>query len=230
MVEQQVSTLLLLVICSTQVYIQGELKRTESEFYALLPALLSAGFQKEDIVCVPFMNTEELNSNSIFNIYDPFLPRGKLPLLNPKATHLPLDDIVHMCSFVTILQNAATLDLPDESVILVLDATTIPRRDFNGRLKDIMEMEWDCLSLAHHPSVLTEDSSYFADSEVCQHEVACRITSRAVAFRLSYVKKIVKTILPFRERLDYELVFQTLIHKTKAQYIFPPIFDSRLKI
>lgn len=213
-----------------KIYIQGELKRTESEFYTLLPALLSAGFQKGDIVCVPFMNTEELNSNSIFNIYDPFLPRGKLPLLNPKATHLPLDDIVHMCSFVTILQNAATLDLPDESVILVLDATTIPRRDFNGRLKDIIEMEWDCLSLAHHPSVLTEDSSYFADSEVCQHEAACGITSRAVAFRLSYVKKIVKTILPFRERLDYELVFQTLIHKTKAQYIFPPIFDSRLKI
>jgi hypothetical protein len=213
-----------------KIYIQGELKRTESEFYTLLPTLLSAGFQKEEIVCVPFMNAEELHSNSIFNIYDPFLPRGKLPLLDSKAMHLPLDDIVHMCSFVTILQNAATLDLPDESVVLVLDATTIPRRDFEGRLKDIMETEWDCLSLAYHPTVLKDDASYFADSEICQHEATCGITSRAVALRLSYIKKIVKTILPFREPLDYELVFQTLIHKKKAQYVFPPMFDSRLKI
>jgi len=211
-----------------KIYIQGQLKRTEAEFYILLPALISAGYKKDDIVCVPFMSTSELNCDSVFNIYDPFLPRGKLPLLDSKATHLPLNDIVHVCSFVTILQNAAALDLPDDTVILILDARAIPRRDFDKLLKGLVGLPWDCLSLAHHPQDLREDASYFDDSEICDHEITSPVTSRAMALRLSYVKKIVKTIMPFRETLDYELVFQTIIHRTKAQYVFPPIFDLRL--
>ncbi len=211
-----------------KIYIQGELKHTETEFYTLLPALLSAGYKKDDIVCVPFMRAEELSPDSIFNIYDPFLPRGKLPLLDSKSPHLPLKDIIHMCSFVTILQNAANIDLPDESMILVLNARAVPRRDFHDRLKGLLGLSWDCLSLAHGPTVVAEDASYFADSEILEHEPTSAITSRAVALRLSYVKKIVKTILPFREPMDYELVFQTLIHKTKPQYVFPPVFDLRL--
>ena len=211
-----------------KIYIQGDLKRTESEFYTLLPALLSAGFQKDDIVCVPFIRADELQCDSIFNIYDPFLPRGKLPLLDSKGTHLPLNDIVHMCSFVTILQNAATLDLPDESAILILDARAIPRRDFHERLKGVMTKVWDGLSLAHEPAVVAEDASYFSEPDILEHEPTSAMTSRAVALRLSYVKKIVKTIMPFREPLDYELVFQTLIHKTRPEYVFPPLFDVRV--
>jgi hypothetical protein len=211
-----------------KIYIQGELKRTDAEFYILLPALISAGYKKDDIVCVPFMSTSELNCESVFNIYDPFLPRGKLPLLDYKGPHLPLNDIVHVCSFVTILQNAAALDLPDETVILVLDARAIPRRDFDKLLKDLVGLPWECLSLAHHPQNLAEDASYFSESEIREHELTTPVTSRAVALRLSYVKKLVKTIMPFRESLDYELVFQTIIHKAKAQYVFPPIFDLRV--
>lgn len=213
-----------------KIYIQGELKRSETEFYTLLPAFLSAGYKKDDIVCVPFIRADELSSESIFNIYDPFLPRGKLPLLDSKATHLPLNDIIHMCSFVTILQNAASLDFPDDSMVLIMDARTVPRRDFNDRLKGLMGLSWDCLSLAHGPAVLAEDASYFADSEILEHDPTTPITSRAVALRLSYVKKIVRTILPFREPMDYELVFQTLIHKTTPQYVFPPLFDLRADI
>ena len=211
-----------------KLYIQGDLKRSEDEFYTLLPALLSAGFQKEEIVCIPYVKHEELTVSSIFNIYDPFLPRGKLPLLDCKGPHLPLPEIVHMCNFVSALHNAATLDLPEESVILILDAKAVPRRDFHERLKGLIGMPWDCLSLAYSPPVLKEDASYFADSEILEHEPTSAITSKAVALRLSYIKKIVKTILPFREPLDYELVFQGLIHRTKTQYVFPPLFDLRL--
>jgi hypothetical protein len=213
-----------------KIYIQGDLKRGESEFYTLLPALLSAGFQKDDVICVPFMRHDELKSSSIFNIYDPFLPRGKLPLLNCKGTHLPLDDLIQICSFTTILQSAAELDLRDDAIIIVLDAKTIPRRDFHGRLKNLVGMTWDCISLAYYPNILKEDASYFADSEICEHDPTSPMSSRAIALRLSYVKKIVKTILPFREPLCHELIFQTLIHNTRAHYVFPPIFDSRLKI
>lgn len=213
-----------------KLYIQGDLKRSEDEFYTLLPALLSAGFQKEEIICIPHVKKEELTVDSIFNIYDPFLSRGKLPLLDTKGPHLPLTEVIHICNFVSALHNAATLDLPDESMILILNARAIPRRDFHGRLKDLIGMPWDCLSLAYSPPVLKEDASYFADSEILDHEPTSAVTSGAIALRLSYIKKIVKTILPFREPLDYELVFQTLIHKTQAQYVFPPVFDVRLKI
>jgi hypothetical protein len=211
-----------------KIYIQGDLKHSETEFYTLLPALLSAGFQKDDMVCIPHIKEGVLSIDSVFNIYDPFLPRGKLPLLDSNGPHLPFSKIIHMCTFVSTLHNAATLDLPDESMILILDARAVPRRDFHGRLKDLVGMPWDCLSLAYSPPVLKEDASYFADSEILEHELTSAITSGAIALRLSYVKKIVKTILPFREALDYELMFQTLIHKTKAQFVFPPIFDLRL--
>jgi len=211
-----------------KIYIQGELKRSETEFHTLLPALLSAGFQKEELVCVPHIKSEEITVNSTFNIYDPFLPRGKIPVLDPRGPHLPLAEILHMCNFVSVLHNAATLDLPDESVVLILDAKTVPRRDFHERLKGLLGLSWDSLSLAHHPALMAEDASYFADSEICEHEPTSPMTSRAIALRLSYVKNIVKTIMPFREPLDNELVFQTLIHKTKPQYVFPPLFDLRL--
>jgi hypothetical protein len=53
------------------------------------------------------------------------------------------------------------------------------------------------------------------------------VNSGALLLRLSFIRKIVKTILPFRDPVDYELIFQTLLHKTKAYYMYPPILEYR---
>lgn len=203
-----------------KIYIQGGLKRTESEFYTLLPSLLSTGFQKEDIVCMPSVRADDLKAASIFNIYDPFLPRGQIPPFTSEAAHLPLSEIARVCSMMTVLQSAAALEAPDDSIVLILDARAIVRRDFLQRLKDVAAKEWTCLSLGH----FVEGDSCFSDTEIREHTPMAPITSGALALRLSYVRKIVKTLLPFREPLDYELIFQTLIHKVTPQYVSPPIF------
>ena len=203
-----------------KIYIQGGLKRTETEFYTLLPSLLSAGFQKEDIVCMPSVRAADLKAASIFNIYDPFLPRGQIPPFTSEAAHLPISEIGRVCGMMTVLQSAAALEGPDDSIVLVLDARAIVRRDFLQRLKDVATKEWTCLSLGH----FVEGDSCFSDTEIREHTPMTPITSGALALRLSYVRKIVKTLLPFREPLDYELIFQTLIHKVTPQYVSPPIF------
>jgi hypothetical protein len=203
-----------------KIYIQGGLKRTETDWHTLLPSLLSAGFQKEDIVCMPSVRAADLKAASIFNIYDPFLPRGQIPPFTSEAAHLPLSEIARVCSMMTVLQAAAALEGPDDSIVLVLDARAIVRRDFLQRLKDVATKEWTCLSLGH----FVEGDSCFSDTEIREHTPMTPITSGALALRLSYVRKIVKTLLPFREPLDYELIFQTLLHKVTPQYVSPPIF------
>lgn len=216
-----------------KVYIQGPIKRSEEEYYTLLPTLLSVGFQQPDIVCSPLMDPNHLKCESIFNIYDPFLPRGKIPPFSCEAAHLPLRSIVNMLTFTTIIQAAAALEAPDTAAILILDSRAITRRDVFVRLKDLVEKEsstaWECLSLSHVPSVLpdTADISYFSESQLFQQEPMTPITTGAIALRLSFVRKLVKTILPFRDPLEFELLFQTLIHKTGAHYVYPPIFDCR---
>jgi len=203
-----------------KLYIKGSLKRSEHEFHTLLPTLLSAGFQKDDIVCIPSVNPSDMKTSSIFNIYDPFLSRGHIPPFSPESAHLPLSDIADVCGMITILQHAAALDAPDENVILLFDARGIVRRDVSQRLKDVMLVNsWECLSLGH----FVEGAMSFEDTEICNHTPMTPINSGAIALRLSYVRKIVKTLLPFREPLEWELVFQTLVHKVTPKYVSPPI-------
>jgi len=138
-----------------------------------------------------------------------------------------------MFTFATIVQAAAALDAPDTSAIVILNSQAIARRDFFPRLKDLVEKEscteWECLSLGYAPTVMTgaADASYFSDPQLFQHDPMTPITVGAVAMRLSFVRKLVKTILPFRDPLEFELLFQTLLHKAGPHYIYPPIFDCR---
>jgi len=138
-----------------------------------------------------------------------------------------------MFTFATIIQAAAALDAPDTSAVIILDSRAIARRDFFPRLKELVEKEscteWECLSLGHAPKALPEaaDASYFSDPQLFQQEPMTPITAGAVAMRLSFVRKLVKTILPFRDPLEFELLFQTLLHKAGPHYVYPPIFDCR---
>lgn len=212
-----------------KIYVQGPLKKGETELFTLLPTLLSTGFQKDDIARIQPIDPHNLTCESIFNIYDPFLKRGKIPPFSPMAAHLPMASIAEMYTFANIIQNAATLSAPEDNVIIILDSRAIARRDYFTKLRDTIEKGWDCLSLAHNPATLPSDAdtSIFSDSQIYEHEPMTPITSGALALRLSYVKKIVKTILPFRDPLNYELIFQTLVHKVTPKYLYPPIFDCR---
>jgi hypothetical protein len=216
-----------------KVYIQGSIKRSETEFYTLLPTLLSLGFNKDTIICNPHLEKDKIPCESIFNIYDPFLQRGPIPPFTPNASHLPLDEVIKMLNFASSVQNAASLPLPDSTPILLLDATIIARHDFLARLKEFLESskttDWECVSLAHTPSTVPPeaDASYFSSPQIYEQEPMSVVNSGALLLRLSFIRKIVKTILPFRDPVDYELIFQTLLHKTKAYYMYPPILEYR---
>lgn len=215
-----------------KIYIQGPLKKNETDFYTLLPTMLSLGFTQSDIVYSPYIEPSLLSCESMFNVYDPFLQRGAIPPFTSKAAHLHPKEVVQMLNFASILQNANALPNPASSAILIFDSKTVARRDFIPRLKDMFEKEayssWECLSLAHSPTSFPNsdetDKSFFSDSCLLEQEPMTPITSGALALRLSYVNKLVKTILPFRDPLDFELIFQTLLHKTKPYYIYPPLF------
>lgn len=216
-----------------KVYIQGSIKRSDTEFHTLLPTLLSLGFDKDTIVCNPLLDKDKIPCDSIFNVYDPFLQRGPIPPFTPNAPHLPIDEVVKMLNFASSVQNAAALPLPDSTPILVLDAAIIARHDFLARLKEFLESskttDWECVSLAHTPSKVPPeaDASYFSSPQIYEQEPMSVVNSGALLLRVSFARKLTKTLLPFRDPVDYELIFQTLLHKTKAYYMYPPILEHR---
>jgi hypothetical protein len=144
-----------------------------------------------------------------------------------------MNEIAKFLSFATILQNAAALDLSDTENILIIGSTIIARNDFVARLKDFLQSstqpQWECISLAHTHSQLPSeaDPSYFSDPKIYEQEPMSTINSGALLLKLSFVRKIIKTLIPFRDPLDYELIFQTLLHKAKAYYMYPPILEYR---
>jgi hypothetical protein len=45
-------------------------------------------------------------------------------------------------------------------------------------------------------------------------------------FQLPYLEKLIKTFIPFREIIDWEMNFQNIIHGGKALWADPPLAEQ----
>jgi hypothetical protein len=45
-------------------------------------------------------------------------------------------------------------------------------------------------------------------------------------FQLPYLEKLVKTFIPFREIIDWEMNFQNMLHNGKALWADPPLAEQ----
>jgi len=189
-----------------QTYIICNLKKEHDRFLKIFSQVLSRGIEKESVQVIAPTWEDELSSETIFNVYDPYLYRGHIPPF--KSGTASLKEISLVLNYVAVFQHAAAADLDDSAIILVLESGTTLHRQFLPNLQKILEeTAWDCVRL------IREEDEGTANS----------FPTGAILFRMGFVRKMLKTILPFRESIDAELRFQVMLHKAKVVMASPPL-------
>lgn len=208
-------------------------KEKESKRYQrLIPHLLMRGIPQTALkVCAPTWG-DTLDNSTIFKVYDPFLVRGNLPAFTFKAQRLTKGEISLILNFFACIQNAAT-DLSGDEAIIVLESDVFLRRDFvpclNDLFADISGQEWDYISLSEGVGTRPPecDKSYYAKTKgyTPPHQWVFRCCDSMILHR-RFVEKLAKTLIPFKECLDWEMNFQLMLHGGKAIWADPPLVEQ----
>jgi hypothetical protein len=116
--------------------------------------------------------------------------------------------------------------------ILIFESDVYLRKDFSERFTDLwkdLSGNWDFVSLGEgigtRPSGVL--ASYWSPTKAYKapHEFVFRCTD-SMLFQVEFLKKVVKTIIPFRECLDWELNYQLALHKGVALWCDPPLAEQ----
>lgn len=202
----------------------------EKERYErLIPHFLSRGIPADKLVCCAPTWGSELTSDFIFQVYDPYCRAG-IPVFTWKARCLSKGEISLVLNFFAAAKLACDQNW---DTVLIFESDSWLRDDFVPRLNDLFQdlsrKEWDFVSLGE--GVRTRpprcEPSFYAPTKVYEppHSFVFRCTD-SMLFKVSYLRKIVSTLFPFRECLDWELNLQTMVHKGKAWWADPPLAEQ----
>ena len=215
------------------VYILCNPQHEKARFERIIPHMILRGVPKERIrVCGPTWG-DTLETQTIFKVYDPYLKRGDLPPFCYKSARLSKGEVSLVLNFFAAAQNAAK-DLSGNDMVLVFESGAYIRRDFVPRLRETIaganaEAEWGCVSLGEGVGTrgVPATRSYSAPTKVfpSPHTWPYRCTD-SMLFRGTYLQSLTKTLLPFKESLDWELNFQNILHKGKVLWVDPPIAEQ----
>lgn len=180
-------------------------------------------------ICSPTWGSE-LDNDTCFKVYNPWLKRPGWPALTWKVRCLIKGEISLVLNFYTAMKDALENNYKR---VLIFESDVFLRNDFEERLLIILdklsEKElWDFVSLSD--GVATHATDYTGDymeQEICKppHTFVFRCTD-SMLFNTDIFKKIVNTILPFRDCLDWELNFQFLLHNATAFWAEPHIVEQ----
>lgn len=171
----------------------------------------------------------ELTAHQIFEVWDPFLRPG-LPTFTWKSRFLSKGEISLVLNFyvaaVHAIQNGYKKILIFESDIWL--APDFLQR-FHALMEDLKEKEWDFVSLGEGVGTRPQGApmSYWSPTKAYTppHQWVFRCTD-SMLFQVSFLEKVVQTLIPFRECLDWELNFQIGLHQGKALWADPPLAEQ----
>lgn len=203
--------------------------KEKERFERLIPHFISRGIPADRIACVAPTWGSELKSEEIFSVYDPFCRQG-VPVFTFKARCLSRGEISLVLNFAVAARTAVEQKLKN---VLIFESDAWLREDFVPRLQDILEdlkdKEWDYVSLGEGARTRPPscEPSMYAKSKVYEppHSFVFRCTD-SMMFKVSYLERILTTLFPFRECLDWELNIQTMAHKGKTWWVDPPIAEQ----
>jgi hypothetical protein len=96
-------------------------------------------------------------------------------------------------------------------------------------IEDLSGQEWDYVSLGEGVGTRPPgcETSYYCEQKLCipPHNWVFRCTD-SMLFSQRFIKNLVKSLIPFRECLDWELNFQLMLHQGKALWADPPISEQ----
>lgn len=205
----------------------------EKERYdRLIPHFIKCGIPADRLLCCAPTWGSELTSDFIFQVYDPYGREG-MPVFTWKSRCLSRGEISLVLNFYAAAKIAVDSNY---NKVLIFESDSWLREDFLPRLKELLEdlstkgdNSWDYVSLGE--GVRTRppncDPSFYASTKayIPPHQFVFRCTD-SMLFQVSFLRKIVSTLLPFRECLDWELNVQTMVHKGKAFWADPPLAEQ----
>ena len=207
-------------------------EKEKARFKRIIPHMLIRGIPKESLRFVAPTWGDTLDQESIFKVYDPYLNRGKIPPFSFKSTCLLKSEISLMINFYSAIRHALDTNTEDQ-VTLVFESNSYLRRDFvprlNKLLTDLSGTDWDYVSLGEGLGRRPEgaETTYYGEQKLYDppDQWVFRSTD-SMMFSGKFLKKLVKTFLPFRECLDSELNLQLMLHQGKALWADPPMSEQ----
>jgi GR25 family glycosyltransferase involved in LPS biosynthesis len=204
-------------------------EKEKDRFERLIPHFLSRGVPPEKLACVAPTWGSDLTTEQIFQVYDPYCRQG-IPVFTFKARCLSKGEISLVLNFALAARVAVEKGFQR---VLIFESDTWLREDFVERLHDLLHdlkgKEWDYVSLGEGARTRPEkcDPSMFAKTKAYTppHQFVFRCTD-SMMFQVSYLQKILSTLFPFRECLDWELNIQTMAHKGKTWWADPPLAEQ----
>jgi hypothetical protein len=214
------------------VYMLCHPEKEVKRFRRLIPHMIMRGIPKEYLRFVAPTWSDTLEDSIIFKVYDPYLNRGVIPPFSFKSSCLTKGEISLILNFYSVVQHASTNNKDDQAT-LVLESDSYLRRDFVPRIIKIMQdlsgQDWDYVSLGEGVGTRPPgcETSYYGEQKLYKppHSWVFRCTD-SMLFSQKFIKKLAKSLLPFRECLDWELNFQLAFHQGKALWADPPISEQ----
>ena len=209
------------VICHPQ--------KEKERFDRLIPHMLSRGIPAERVRCVAPYWGDELTSELIFTVYDPYHKRP-CPTYTFKGANLTRGEISLGLNFYFAMR-AATEEC--KGIVITIESDVFLREDFVPRLHDLLKdlegREWDYVSLGEGVGTRPPAApfSMYAPTKayVPPHNLVFRCTD-SMMFQVPFLKRVMTTFLPFREIIDWEMNFQNLVHGGKAIWADPPLAEQ----
>jgi hypothetical protein len=210
-----------------QIFLLANSRREPERLNRLLPHLLERGIPKDKITMSGPTWGDELTSEEIFQFYDPFC-RKELPVFTFKARCLSRGEISLVMNFIWGAQEACRRGY---KTVVFLESDVFLRDDFISRLDALIAqpVDWDYISLGE--GVRTRptncDISQFGPTKLYEppHQFVYRCTD-SMLFKVSYLQRILQTMRPFRECLDWELNIQNMHHKGISLWADPPLVEQ----
>jgi hypothetical protein len=179
-------------------------------------------------LCAPTWG-KDLTTEESFKVYDPWMGRPGWPCFTWKNRCLIKGEISLVLNFYMGMKDALEKGY---KTVLILESDVFLRKDFEERLLKIFavaeDKPWDYISLSdgvgRHADCYTHPyMEQTVASPPQQYVFRC---TDSMIFRTEIFKKIITTIIPFRECLDWELNFQFLVHGGKALWAEPPLVEQ----
>ena len=219
------------VAAALPVFVMCHPEHERSRYEWLRTHLPARGIPLDRITWVHDKWGSELTAADVFAAYDPFKPRLGINIaLSFKSASMTRGEISLVLTFRKALEAALASGAPE---VIIFESDVVLRPDFCERLESVLtqasSQSWDYISLGEGQGTRPpgrQEISYFAPTGLVNPETqwVYRCTD-SMLFRREFVEKLLKTIVPFRECLDWELNAQTIAHDGKALWVDPPIVE-----
>lgn len=211
-----------------KIYVLVHPEYEKERFTRLVQHFNDVGLPSEKIVYGAATWGSELTSSLIFSVWDPFLRAG-VPNLTWKSRCLSKGEISLVLNFFAAISDAVKQNYTN---VLIFESDVYLRKDFTARMKDVwsdLSGDWDYVSLGEGIGTRPQGvlASYWAKTRCYTppHQFVFRCTD-SMLFRVEFLRKVLTTILPFRECLDWELNYQMVFHKGKPYWADPPLAEQ----